>query len=286
MSLAATNGHRNGRGTGDGPSPSRRALVEDLAVPVPLGSLLPDLYRRHDDNVLRFTEALDEVVAPVWLVLDNYDAHLDPLLAPLDLVELVAGWVGFPLDRNWSPAQTRRLVATAVELYRRRGTRRGIEDLVKAYTGVVPTISDSGGTTWSTEPGSRPPGAAEPSVRVLVELPEQAPADLAQLTRLIAANVPAHVGVSVEIRRSAAVAPIVEPTEPAPRPAPVAPPLPASSPWSVAHDRPPAPGPGGNGEPDPYGSTGPPGPPGPSGPRPSGPRRPGPRPSGPPDWRR
>ena len=225
---------------------SYRALVEDLPTPVPLGSLLPDVFRRHDDNIARFTEALDEVIAPVWLALDCYDAYLDPMLAPLDFVELLAGWVGFPLDRNWSPAQTRRLVATAVELYRRRGTRRGIEDLVKAYTGVVPTISDSGGSVWSTEPGTPPPGSAEPSVRVQVDLPEQAPADLEQLTRLIAANVPAHVSVFVEIRRSRDVAPIVEPEEPAPRPAPVAPPLPSSSPWSATHDLDP--------EPDPYGT--------------------------------
>jgi phage tail-like protein len=216
--------------------PSSRALVPDLPTPVPLGSLLPDIYRRHDDNIGRFTEALDQVLAPIWLVLDCYDAYLDPMLAPLDFVELLAGWVGFPLDRNWSPAQTRRLVAMAVELYRRRGTRRGLEDLVRAYTGVVPVVEDSGGTAWSEQPGGAAPGSPEPAVRVRVELPEQTPADLARLTRLIAANVPAHVSVSVEIRRSADVAPLPEPVEPAPRPEPVAPPLPDSSPWSPVHD--------------------------------------------------
>jgi phage tail-like protein len=226
----------NGMNGMNGTDGVTRALVPDLPTPVPLGSMLPDIYRRHDDNVLRFTEALDEVLAPIWLALDCYEAYLDPMLAPLDFVELLAGWVGFPLDRNWSPAQTRRLVAHAVELYRRRGTRRGIEELVRAYTGVVPVVEDSGGTVASEDPGGAAPGSAEPAVRVLVELPEQTAADLTRLTRLIAANVPAHVRVSVEIRRSADVAPLPEPTEPAPRPKPVAPPLPPSSPWSAAHD--------------------------------------------------
>jgi phage tail-like protein len=153
----------------------------------------------------------------VWLVLDCFDALLDPLLAPLDLVELLARWVGLPLDRNWSPAQTRRLVATAVELYRRRGTRQGLADLVRAYTGVDPVITDSGGATWTEEPGGPAPGTSVATVHILVELPEQSNADLAQLTRLIAANVPAHVEPSVDVRRRSDLPPVVETDEPSSR---------------------------------------------------------------------
>jgi phage tail-like protein len=189
-----------------------RALVEGLASPVPLGSLLPDVYRRHDEYILAFTAALDEVLAPVWLSLDCYDAYLDPYLAPDDFLEMLASWVGFGIDRNWSDDQTRRLVASAVELYRWRGTRRGLIDLVRAYTGVEPEIFDSGGTTWSADPGATPPGSAEPAVRIVVDLPAGAPSDLARLTRLIASYVPAHVGVAVDVRRDRSVPETTETT--------------------------------------------------------------------------
>ena len=178
-----------------------RALVDGLVTPVPLGSLLPDVYQRHDDNILAFTAALDEVIAPVWLALDCFDAYVDPMLAPNDFVAVLADWVAFPLDGNWSEEQTRRLVATAVELYRWRGTRRGLVELVKAYATVEPEVFDSGGASWSSEPGSNPPGSPEPAVRVVVTLPRRVTLDLERLTRLIAANVPAHVAVTVEVQR-------------------------------------------------------------------------------------
>jgi phage tail-like protein len=188
-------------------SPSARGPVAGVGTPVSLVDLLPEVFRRHDPNIARFAEALDDVLAPIWLTLDCYDAYLDPMLAPADFLELLAGWVGLGIDRNWSPDQTRRLVATAVELYRWRGTRRGLVELVRAYTGVEPEISDSGGTTWSTHPGAAPPGDPEPAVHVLVEVPADVPVDLARFTRLIAANVPAHVAVSVDVRRRAPGAP-------------------------------------------------------------------------------
>jgi phage tail-like protein len=184
-------------------APSARGPVSGVGTPVSLADLLPEVFRRHDPNIARFAEALDDVLAPIWLTLDCYDAYLDPMLAPPDFLELLAAWVGLGIDRNWSPDQTRRLVATAVELYRWRGTRRGLVELVRAYTGVEPEITDSGGTTWSRHPGSAPPGDPEPAVHVLVEVPADVPVDLARFTRLIAANVPAHVAVSVDVRRRA-----------------------------------------------------------------------------------
>jgi len=198
-----------------------RALVPGLHAPVPMGTLLPEVFRRYDENILAFTDALDEVLAPVWLAIDCYDAYVDPLLAPTDFLEMLSEWVGFPLDRNWSEAQMRRLVASAVELYRWRGTTRGLVALVHAYTGVVPEVIDSGATVWSDQPGTEPGGSADATVRVVVDLPAGTASDLARLTRLIAASVPAHVDVTVEVRRGTgttevAAAELVPDTQPLP----------------------------------------------------------------------
>jgi phage tail-like protein len=174
-----------------------------------MGSLLPEVFRRYDENIIAFTDALDEVLAPVWLAIDCYDAYIDPHLAPADFLEMLSEWVGFPLDRNWSEEQMRRLVASAVELYRWRGTKRGLIELVRAYTGVEPEVIDSGGTVSSDRPGTAPQGSADASVRVVVDLPAGTASDLARLTRLIASSVPAHVNVTVEVRRESGTTQVV-----------------------------------------------------------------------------
>jgi phage tail-like protein len=181
-----------------------RGTLPDLPSPVALLDLLPGVYRDLDDNIGRFTETFDALLAPAWMVLDNIDAYFDPALAPLDFLHVLAAWVGMPLDGNWREDQARRLVARAVELYRWRGTRRGVSALVEAYTGVVPEVEDSGGTVWSATPGAPAPGVDQPSVRVRVQLPADSDEDLVRLTRLIAENVPAHVAVNVEISRPGA----------------------------------------------------------------------------------
>jgi phage tail-like protein len=172
--------------------------------------MLPEVYRRYDENIQTFAAALDEVLAPVWMVLDCYDAYMDPFLTPSDFLDMLSAWVAFPIDGNWSDDQARRLVATAVDLYRWRGTRRGLADLVRAYTGVEPEVTDSGGTAWSEEPDAPVPGSPDPAVRVAVAIPADVPSDLERLTRLIAANVPAHVAVTVEVRRGDAPAQLLE----------------------------------------------------------------------------
>lgn len=178
-----------------------RGLIEDVTSPRPIGGLLPAMYRELDPNVLRLTEALDDVIAPVWMVLDSLEAYFDPAVAPVDFVLMLAEWVGLPVDDNWRDDQMRRLVADAVDMYRWRGTRRGVIALVEAYTGITPDVVETGGTIWRAAQGAPAPGSPSPGVRVRVRLPADANEDLSRLTRLIAESVPAHVPVTVEIVR-------------------------------------------------------------------------------------
>ncbi|CAM5442662.1 hypothetical protein SCANM63S_01249 [Streptomyces canarius] len=92
-------------------------------------------------------------------------------------------------------------VAGAVALHRTRGTRAGLAAAIRAETGIEPEISESGATSWSSEPGSALPGSARPWVRVRLRLPDAralAPTR-ARLEKLMADEVPAHVGYEVEV---------------------------------------------------------------------------------------
>jgi phage tail-like protein len=89
---------------------------------------LPGVFRDDPEGVgLVYLEALETVLDPIFAVLDSLPAYVDPWLAPPALVELLAAWLGEALDQSWSLERRRRLVAEALPLARRRGTRAGLE---------------------------------------------------------------------------------------------------------------------------------------------------------------
>lgn len=175
-----------------------RGTVAGLPSPHPIGHTLPALFQE-DGFALRFTAALDEVLSPVFSVLDNLDSYLDPSLAPVDFVEYLAAWVGVELDETWPEDRRRELVSQAVELYRWRGTVRGLSALVRIYAGVEPEIEERGGTAWSPTPGGELPGRPEPGLTVRVRVPEPATVDAGRLEAIVAAAKPAHVPHQVEV---------------------------------------------------------------------------------------
>jgi phage tail-like protein len=174
--------------------------LDDLASPHPLATLLPGLYQ-DDDLAVRFTSALDAVLAPVLGVLDSGDAYVDPRLAPLDFVHWLAQWVGADLDASWPEHRQRALVANAADLYAWRGTVRGLSELIKITTGVAPEIVETGGVTWtgSPPPAGQLPGSAGAAIVVRVRVRKGASIDPARLDRLVAAAKPAHVAHRVEV---------------------------------------------------------------------------------------
>lgn len=177
-----------------------RGSIEGLTNPNPMGPALPAIYQdQGDDFALRFLKALDEVIAPMFWTLDNIDAYLDPYLTPEDFVEWLATWVKMDIDETWAPEVKRALVAKAVELYRWRGTRRGITELVKTYTGVEPEVEENGGSAFSPFPGGELPGTPGPKMTIRVKVKDPATIDTTRLERVIAAAKPAHVAHTVEV---------------------------------------------------------------------------------------
>jgi phage tail-like protein len=58
--------------------------------------------------------------------------------APLEFLEWLAGWVALTLRDDWTEEHKRKFIAIAVQLYRLRGTKAGVTQFVKAYTGDLP----------------------------------------------------------------------------------------------------------------------------------------------------
>ncbi len=175
-----------------------RAGVPGLRSPHPLGERLPAMYLE-DSLVQRLTAALDEVIAPVISSLDNLDAYLDPALAPEDFLQWLGGWVGLALDESWPAARRRALLAEAAELYRVRGTARGLAAFLRLLTGAEVEIDETGGTAYSTAADAVPPGSPNFAMVVRFRAPEGVELDPARLDALVAAAKPAHVVHRVQI---------------------------------------------------------------------------------------
>ncbi|MCX4552561.1 phage tail protein [Streptomyces sp. NBC_01387] len=177
---------------------SSRTGVPGLPTPHPLIDQLPAVYLEQD-FLQRFLAALDDVLAPVLLTIDNLPAHLDPRSAPDDFLGWLAQWVAVEPYEDSPLPQRRAAVRGAVSRHSRRGTLRGLADAVRLETGAEPEISESGGTVWSSHPGTALPGRPRPGVTIRVRVPEPHRIDRVRLEELILTEVPAHVGYELEI---------------------------------------------------------------------------------------
>jgi phage tail-like protein len=173
-------------------------MISSLESPQPLGPSLPAIYQ-DDELVQRFLSAFDVVLAPVFCTLDNLAAYLDPSLAPVDFLDWLAGWVGLVLDENWPLARRREMASRAAELYRWRGTVRGLAAAVALSTGVDPDVEESGGTAWSPTPGAELPGNARNHVTVRLRAPDPSAINLPRLDALVSAGKPANVTHAIEV---------------------------------------------------------------------------------------
>ena len=184
-----------------------RGLINGAATMTPIAAGLPALYA-DDDFAQRFTGALDEVLAPVVGSVDNLAAYLDPRLAPSDFLPWLGQWLGIPADQLGTSAADadalRTRLGTASDLGARRGTAGALADEVRQSTGGEITVADSGGTTWSAQPGAVPPGNARPGVAVRVRGWSGRSADKASVRALVARAVPAHVPVTVTFKEESA----------------------------------------------------------------------------------
>jgi phage tail-like protein len=100
---------------------------------------LPSIYRE-DELMGRFLMLFESFWAPIESQITDIHYYLDPRMTPEPILPWLANWADLVLDQRWPEAKQRRLLCSIVSLYRRRGTRRALEELLEIYTGVKPII--------------------------------------------------------------------------------------------------------------------------------------------------
>ncbi len=141
---------------------------------------LPAIYRRSDAVGRNLVRDLCFVFEHMF---DSIDRNLvdgwrfyDPHVAPMEFLDWLSGWTAFTLDLDWPEAQKRALVKRAVDLYRIRGTKRGLTLFLKLFTGHEPEIKEN---EWPFK-GFRVEGeGAEAGARIALDSVVLPPMDLA-----------------------------------------------------------------------------------------------------------
>lgn len=104
---------------------------------------LPEIFQE-DKESKRFLERFLAVFQSFFDDMEediNYISnYFDPDIVPREFLEWLAGCVGIDNVKIWNEARLRKLIGNAYEIFRERGTRQGISDIVEYYTGEAPII--------------------------------------------------------------------------------------------------------------------------------------------------
>jgi phage tail-like protein len=152
-------------------------------------------------------EGLEQLIARVH-------EFFDPDRAPEDFLPWLAGWVAASLRDDWTPATKRAFIGQIVPLYRERGTRIGIERVLRLSGEDAKVIDFADGLDDAAEAKEFNLGAGPPPPHffgVLLTInepkpddPQQPGAELARRVRRVCAIVdrekPAHAYYALRIR--------------------------------------------------------------------------------------
>lgn len=95
-----------------------------------------------EDPLRRFLFVFQHVMSTVTEQIDHIVDLTDPLRADAKMLPWLASWVGFDLDESLPVHQQRELVRRAIRLMRTRGTRAGIEEMVRVLTSAPVKIEE------------------------------------------------------------------------------------------------------------------------------------------------
>jgi phage tail-like protein len=107
-------------------------------------SYLPAVYREDQASASfldRFLANFEGVFTELEGRIESAQALFDYISAPPEALMWLAGWLGAVLDDRWEEWRRRYFLANAAELYRRRGTRRGLLAAVRLSLDACPTAA-------------------------------------------------------------------------------------------------------------------------------------------------
>ncbi len=115
---------------------------------------LPALYER-DEFMGRFLMLFESFWAPIEMQASGIDDYFNPRMAPMEMTR----WMAERFNLAWYPdlpeENRRNLLSSAVHLYRKRGTRQGLQELLEILTRSAVEIVEHRAENFSIGPEAR-----------------------------------------------------------------------------------------------------------------------------------
>lgn len=184
---------------------TRQRELATLGADSVLLQYLPGVYQR-DSFMRRLLLIFESVIMPLERLVGTLPMYTEPEMAPEIFLPWLAHWVALTVDSNWPVDRQRALIANAVEIYRWRGTRQGLELHIASYTGVKPLIQEyhegfmlgrDNGLGWNTLLGTSERHPLMFTVTVPIYSGKQT--DEAVLRAIIEEDKPAHTTYRLRI---------------------------------------------------------------------------------------
>lgn len=107
---------------------------------------LPAVYQENEisrEFLERFMSLFETFMWKKEEQIDDISSYFDADSTPREFLDWLATWTSTVFDESWSESKKRTFLKNAVNLYKKRGTREGLEELIKIYTGNEPLIVEN-----------------------------------------------------------------------------------------------------------------------------------------------
>ena len=107
---------------------------------------LPAMYQ--EDPISRsflehFLSIFESIFYEIDVTVEHIERFFDANGAPVEFLSWLGSWVALSMDENWSEEKKRSIIQHAVSLYKKRGTREGLEDTIELLTDHKPLIVEN-----------------------------------------------------------------------------------------------------------------------------------------------
>ncbi|WP_341878102.1 phage tail protein [Defluviitalea saccharophila] len=107
---------------------------------------LPEIYQAHpesSDFLIRFLGIFQNMMLDLETEIDNISRYFDPDIVDREFLYWLSSWLGIEDVYLWEEDSLRTLIKNAVYLYKKKGTKEGIEKIVELFTGQKPYIVEN-----------------------------------------------------------------------------------------------------------------------------------------------
>lgn len=113
--------------------------IKELSVYYPRKSYLrhlPSIYQK-DEKSKKFLEKFLSIYETFFLgidkKIDSFTQYLDPNSVPDDFLPWLASWLALTIDEKWPKYKISKLIELAPTLYKNRGTKNGMEQIISLF---------------------------------------------------------------------------------------------------------------------------------------------------------